>query len=75
MAYEFSTERGSLLLMKIRTSWVIEFAGGRAGSHPSAEAAVSAAASHTSGLSAWDALRGVEVSADILDWRPLGDNI
>ncbi|HEY8290337.1 MAG TPA: hypothetical protein VIG49_13780 [Acetobacteraceae bacterium] len=42
---------------------------------PSPDAAVVAIARHRSGLSEWDNAPAQDVSADVLDWRALGESL
>jgi hypothetical protein len=71
MAYE---AKGVLRLLRIQRRWALQFNGRRLGRWRSPDAAASAAARHQSGLAEWDRHR-LEVSSDLLDWRPLGDSL
>ena len=74
MAYEFVNGPARVRLLKVGGTWVVEFERRRFGAWRSPDAAAMAAATHRTGLHAWDSAL-VEVSNDILDWRPLGDSI
>jgi len=73
MAYEYPTAAGVLRLHRDRRSWFVEFRGRRHGPWPSADAAARAVAQgHTE-----TPLDGTpeDVSADLMDWRPLGESL
>ena len=74
MAYEYATAKGVLRLLRIQRRWALQFNGRQRGQWPSPDAAAIAAARHQSGLSEWDRHR-LEVSDDLLDWRPLDDSL
>ncbi len=74
MAYEYPCALGVLTLARNKRRWAAELNGVRTGSWPSPEAAAKALARYRSGLSEWDTERH-EVSADLLDWRPLGESL
>lgn len=74
MAYEYPTAAGTLRLLRLQRRWTIQFHG-RQGRHwHSPDAAVIAVAEHRSGLSELDQRR-LDVSQDLLDWRPLGESL
>jgi hypothetical protein len=72
MAYEYPTAKGVLRLLRVQRRWALQFNGRRLGQWRSPDAAAIAAVRHQSGLSEWDRHR-LEVSDDLLDWRPLDD--
>jgi len=74
MAYEYPSSAGTVRLIQDRGRWLLHFDGRAAGRWPSPDAAAKAAASHRSGLPAWDRRR-VEAPEDLLDWRPLGESL
>jgi len=74
MAYEYQTSKGVLRLLRIQRRWALQFNGRRLGQWRSPDAAAIAAARHQSGLSEWDRHR-LEVSDDLLDWRPLDESL
>jgi hypothetical protein len=74
MSYEYPTRAGVLRLVKIERHWVTQFNGRQRGQWRSPAAAAIAAARHKSGLSEWDR-DDVDVSGDLLDWRPLDQSL
>jgi hypothetical protein len=74
MAYEYPTSGGTLRLLRVGCQWSIEFNGCRRGHWTSADGAAMAAVRHTTGLVEWDRTR-LDVSDDLLRWRPMGDNL
>jgi len=74
MAYEYPTAKGVLRLLRIQRGWALQFNGRWLGQWRSPDAAVIAAARHRSGLPEWDRHR-LDVSSDLLDWRPLDDSL
>lgn len=75
MPYEFRCSEGVLRLVQVRSRWWLEFGGDRAGTWPSADAAVAAVARHASGVALWDALDGIDAPSDLLDWTPTGSQL
>ena len=74
MAYELSTPRGMIRLIRTGNQWAVVFHGKRRGRWTSADDAAKAAALHSTGLDDWDNMSLV-TSDDILRWRPLGDSL
>jgi hypothetical protein len=74
MAYEFPTSAGVLRLLRLQRRWAVEFRGRLGGHWHSPAAAAIALAQHKSGIPEWDRERS-DVSADLLDWRPLGESL
>ncbi|HEX3992970.1 MAG TPA: hypothetical protein VHX39_17500 [Acetobacteraceae bacterium] len=74
MAFEYKANSGVVRLTKQRQYWAIQFNGRRWGRWASPDAAATAAARHSTGLSDWDRTPS-DVPDDILDWRPLGDSL
>lgn len=74
MAYELSTPKGIIRLIRTGSRWTVVFKGKRRGHWVSADDAAKAAAHHNTGLDDWDNMSLV-TSDDILRWRPLGDSL
>jgi hypothetical protein len=74
MPFEYSTDGGVLRLLRMGCRWTIEFNGSRHGEWISPDDAVTAIASHATGLPDWDRAR-LLASDDLLRWRPIGDNL
>ncbi len=76
MAYEYPAATGVLRLFREDKHWIVQFRGRRSAVQwPSPDAAVVAIARHRSGLSEWDNAPAQDVSADVLDWRALGESL
>jgi hypothetical protein len=74
MAFEHPTSAGVVRLAEIGGVWTFSFIGKKHGHWRSPDGAARAAARHQTGLSQWDKCRE-PVSADLIDWRPLGKSI
>jgi hypothetical protein len=72
MPFEYPRHDGNLRLLKSRGHWIVEFRGVRRGRWKTADEAAVAISSRSSGLQKLD-LHEEDVSADLLDWRPLSD--
>jgi len=74
MAFEYRDNSGIVRLTRQRRYWTIQFNGRHWGRWASPDAAATAAARHSTGISEWDRA-AFDVPDDILDWRPLGDSL
>jgi hypothetical protein len=74
MAYEHPTSAGLAQLTKVGSAWTFSFVGKKRGRWRSPDSAALAVARHQTGLSQWDKRRE-PVSEDLIDWRPVGDEI
>jgi hypothetical protein len=74
MAFEHPTSAGLARLTKVGRGWTFSFNGKKRGHWSSPDDAAQAVARHQTGLSQWDKRRE-PVSQDLIDWRPLGDEI
>jgi hypothetical protein len=74
MPFEYPTQRGVLRLVRTRSGWVLEFNGCRSDDWASADDAAQAAFGHRSGLVCWGG-SCLDVSNELLDWRPVGENL
>jgi len=75
MAYEYPTELGSILIYeRPQGVWTAALKGRSHGTWPSADHAAKAISRHASGLATWNR-RQLDVSSDLIDWRPLGASL
>jgi len=71
MPYEYRSDIGLIVLLRVRTYWHCHFSGARTGRWTSPDLAAAAVATHRTGLTKWDRAKS-PVSHDILDWTPTG---
>lgn len=74
MAYEYPTPVGVVALRKGSRGWVIEFQGRQFGQWASPDAAAAASCRQRAPLPDWDRAR-LQLSDDLLRWRPLGESL
>jgi hypothetical protein len=74
MAYECPTAGGIVHLRRIGRGWVIGFDGKIRGRWPSPDVAARAVSQHKTGIPEWDRA-GIDVSEDLLRWRPLCESL
>jgi hypothetical protein len=74
MSFEFPAELGTLRLFKTGDRWTLEFKDSFRGGWTSPDDAATAAASQMTGLPDWDCTLS-PAPDDLLNWRPIGDNI